>query len=89
VEVFALVSFYEGLTPGTRLVVLSCSSTTGTGAAAEYVTRPDTVRELLREMGADPLAPRLPPAFQVVVKAQIKRGVPIRLSHVAHHVLTP
>jgi hypothetical protein len=89
VEVFALVSFYEGLTPGTRLVVLSCSSTAGTGAAAEYVTRPDTVRDLLRQMGVDPRAHRTPRAFQVVVRARIKRGVPIRLSHVAHHVLAP
>jgi hypothetical protein len=86
---FAVVSFYEGLTPGTRLVVLSCSSTAGTGAAAEYVTRPDTVRGLLREMGVDPQAPRLPQSFQVVVRARMKRGVPIRLSHEVHHVLAP
>jgi hypothetical protein len=50
-EEFALVSVYEGFLPGTHLMVLSCSSTEGTGAAAEYVTRADTVGDLLREMG--------------------------------------
>jgi hypothetical protein len=89
VEEFALVSVYEGLVPGTHLMVLSCSSTEGTGAAAEYVTRADTVRGLLREMGVDPRARRLPRAFQVVVRARMKRGIPVQLSHVAHHVLTP
>jgi hypothetical protein len=70
-------------------MVLSCSSTEGTGAAAEYLTRADTVRDLLREMGIDPRARRLPRAFQVVVKARMKGGVPVQLSHVAHHVLAP
>ena len=88
-EEFALVSVYEGLIPGTHLMVLSCSSTEGTGAAAEYLTRADTVGELLREMGVDAGTRRLPRAFQVVVKARMKRGVPIHLSRVAHHVLTP
>jgi hypothetical protein len=88
-EEFALVSVYEGFLPGTHLMVLSCSSTEGTGAAAEYVTRADTVKDLLREMGVDPRAPRLPRAFQVVVRARMKHGIPVQLSHVAHHVLAP
>jgi hypothetical protein len=87
-EEFALVSVYEGLLPGTHLMVLSCSSTEGTAAAAEYVTRADTVRDLLQEMGVGPQGRPLPRAFQVVVRARMKRGVPIRLSHVTHHVLT-
>jgi len=88
-EEFALVSVYGGLIPGTHLMVLSCSSTEGTGAAAEYVTRADTVRDLLRKMGVDPRTRRPPRAFQVVVKARMKSGVPIQLSHVTHHVLAP
>jgi hypothetical protein len=88
-EEFALVSVYEGLIPGTFLMVLSCSSTEGTAAAAEYVTRADTVRDLLQAMGVGPRGRALPRAFQVVVRAQMKRGVPIRLSRVAHHVLAP
>lgn len=61
----------------------------GTGAAGEYVTRADTLRDVFREMSLDPRERRLPLAFQVVVKARIKSGVPIHLSHVAHHVLAP
>lgn len=87
VEEYALISVYEGLVPRTHLMVLSCSSTDGTAAAAEYVTRADTLRELFREMGLDPRARRMPLAFQVVVKARMKSGIPIRLSYAAHHVL--
>jgi hypothetical protein len=84
-EEYALISMYPGFTQGTRLLVLACSSSEGTGAAAEYVTRSDTVKELLGKMGLGP-GRALPEAFQVVVKAQMKGGIPLRLSHVSHHV---
>ena len=87
VEEYALISVYEGLQPRTHLMVLSCSSTEGTAAAAEYVTRAETVRELFRQMGLDPRASRVPLAFQVVVKARMKSGIPVRLDYAAHHVL--
>jgi len=89
VEEYALVSIYGGFTADTRLMVLTCSSSQGTGAAAEYVTRPDTMKELFQRMRVDPARGHLPRAFQVVVRARMKGGVPVQLSHVAHHVLAP
>ena len=87
VEEYALVSVYGGFDAGARLVVLSCSSSEGTGAAAEYVTRPDTMKELFAAMKIDPRKDTLPKAFQVVIKAKMNGGVPVHLSHVTHHVL--
>ena len=89
VEEHALVSVYEGLQPRTHLMVLSCSSTEGTAAAAEFVTRAETVRALFRQMGPDPRPGRVPLAFQVVVRARMKGGIPVRLDYAAHHVLAP
>jgi hypothetical protein len=89
VEEYALVSIYGGFTADTHLMVLSCSSSEGTGAAAEYVTRPDTMRELFEKMRVDPAKAHLPRAFQVVIKAKMKDGIPVQLSHVTHHVLAP
>ena len=87
VEEYALVSVYGGFEAGARLLVLSCSSSEGTGAAAEYVTRPDTMKELFAAMKLDPRKDALPKAFQVVIKARMNGGVPVHLSHVTHHVL--
>lgn len=84
-EAFAVISAYPGLSPQTRLLVLSCSSNEGTGAAAEYVTRPDLLKELRQRMQLNEKAP-WPPAFQAVVKVKLNESVPVQLSYVTHHV---
>ncbi len=85
---YALISVYPGFTPGTRLLTLECSSTEGTLAAAEFLTRHDLMRQLL--------AHRLPlkaeggvfRAFQFVIGAKLNKGVVISLSLMAHRVLS-
>lgn len=86
-EEYALVSVYPGLTPGTRLVILDSSSTEGTLAAAEFITRRDTLRELVnRRLPLIPEQDRVRP-FQVVVSARFSKGVPMDLAYVTHAVL--
>lgn len=85
-EEFALISVHPGFSPNTRLVTLESSSTEGTLAAAEFLTRPDTIRELLtRNL---PL-PRSGPirAFQVVVGARFNNAVVVKLSYITHALL--
>ena len=88
IEEYALISVYPGLEPQTQLVILSCYSTEGTGAATEYATRQDTMRGLLEKMNLNARAP-LPKAFQVVVKAKLNSGIPVKLSYVTHHIISP
>jgi hypothetical protein len=47
------------------------------------------MRELFEKMRVDPAKAHLPSAFQVVIKAKMKGGIPVQLSHVTHHVLAP
>lgn len=86
-EAYAIVSVYPGLDPQTRLTMLSCSSNEGTGGVAEYVTRPDTMREMFEKMRLTPDA-QLPAAFQYVVKVKLNEGVPVQFSYVTHHSLS-
>lgn len=86
-EAYAIVSVYPGLDPETRLTVLACSSNEGTGGAAEYVTRHDTMREMFEKMRLRPDLP-LPAAFQYVIKVKLNQGVPVQFSYVTHHVLS-
>ncbi len=86
-EAYAIVSVYPGLDPQTRLTMLSCSSNEGTGGVAEYVTRPDTMKEMFEKMQLKPGEP-LPAAFQYVVKVKLNEGVPVQYSYVTHHILS-
>ncbi|MDX2043914.1 MAG: hypothetical protein SF097_22055 [Acidobacteriota bacterium] len=86
VETYAVISVFPGLDPQTRVTMLACSSNEGTGGAAEYVTRLDTMKELFQKMNLTPGQP-LPEAFQAVIRVKLNEGVPVQLSYVTHHVL--
>ncbi len=84
---YALISVYPGITPNTRLLTLDCSSTEGTLAAAEFLTREDMLRQLVSR--GIPLKPERGKfrAFQVVIGAKYNKGVVVGLSYVTHRVL--
>jgi hypothetical protein len=86
-ERHALISVYPGFTPGTRLVTLECYSTDGTLAAAEFLTRPDMLAQLVSHKL--PLRPErgVFRAFQVVIGARFNRGVVVSLFYKTHRVL--
>ena len=85
---YALISVYPGLTPGTRIMTLDCSSTEGTLAAAEFLTREDLLKQLVdRGIPLQPSA-RKYPAFQAVIHARLNEGVPVELEYVTHRVMS-
>jgi len=87
-EEYALISVYPGFTPHTRLVTLECSSTEGTQAAAEFLTRPDMVGQLLAR-GIPLKAERgVFRPFQVVIGAKLNKGVVVSLFYKTHRVLS-
>jgi hypothetical protein len=88
-EDYALISFLRGIEPQRRLVILAGVTTFGTQAAAEYVTRPEYVKDLVDHLNLAPPeeAPRLPSYYQIVVKVKVNGGVPLQISYVTHHIL--
>jgi hypothetical protein len=89
VEDYALISVLKGLDGKHRLIVLAGVTTFGTQAAAEYLTRPESVRELAARLSAAPGAPAhaLPDSYQVLLKVKITGGVPVQTSYLTHHTL--
>jgi hypothetical protein len=83
---YAVVSVYPGFGPETRIVTLESASTEGTLAAAEFVTRPDTLKELLRRnlLARQPGGVR---PFQAVIGARFNDGVVVKLDYVTHALL--
>jgi hypothetical protein len=88
IETYAIISVCQGLDPNTRVTILSCSSNEGTGGAAEYVTRPDTMKDLFQRMKLDATKP-LPQAFQAVIRVKLNEGVPVQMNYVTHHIILP
>ena len=88
-EDYALISLLQGLDAKNRLLILAGVTTFGTQAAAEYVTKPEYIKELIDHLNLTPDrdSPTLPAYFQVVIKVEVKGGVPVQVSYVTHHVL--
>jgi hypothetical protein len=83
-EDYAVVTRVRGVEGWGEILVLASSSTEGTWAAAEYVTRAAHLREMLgrlQQRGA------IPDRYQVLLRCRFKAQVPIRTEYVTHHVL--
>jgi hypothetical protein len=70
-------------------MILAGITTFGTQAAAEYVTKPEHMKDLIARLNTSQAgdSPRLPSFYQVLVKVRVNSGVPVQLSYVTHHVL--
>jgi hypothetical protein len=87
-EDYAVISMLRGLEPNRRLLILSGITTLGTQACAEYVTKLESLKQLIKRLNiSNDSEPRLPPYYQVLLKVKINDGVPVQTSYVTHHVL--
>ncbi len=88
-EDYAVVSLLQGLSEKNRLMILAGINTFGTQAAAEYVTQPEYIKDLISHLNIAPedQPPVLPPYYQILLKVKVNVGVPVQISYVTHHVL--
>lgn len=86
---YALISMLKGIEPNRHLLILAGITTFGTQACAEYICKPENIRELIKHMNVspDPAQPRLPESYQVLLEVKIEGSIPVRTSYVTHHVL--
>ncbi len=86
---YALVSFLPGMVPNRKIAILGGLTTLGTQAAADFVTSPSFVAELVARLGtgADTLHKKVPPFFQVVLRAEIMKGDSLSIRYVTGHVI--
>jgi hypothetical protein len=86
---YALISMLKGLEPNCRLLILAGITTFGTQACAEFVTDPDSIKELIHRLGTkrEASVASLPSYYQVLLKVKVNGSVPIQTSYVTHHVL--
>lgn len=82
-EDYALIHHLPGLHGRGNILILGSSSTQGTWAAAQYVTEPAHVKQLVSRLRL-PGSGELPSAYQVLIRARFKQDVPVEVAYVTH-----
>jgi hypothetical protein len=84
-EDYAVVALVKGINPEHWELILAGTTTIGTQAAVEYVTRENYLDELLKRMNVTQPSELRP--FEAVIHVKVARGVPVESSLVALRVL--
>jgi len=74
-EDYAVISLAPGLDTARSVLILAGTTTMGTQAAAEYVSRPDSLAELLRRLGVSKAEDLKP--FEALLRVTVRQGVPV------------
>ena len=84
-EDFAIVAFVHGINPEHSELILAGTTTIGTQAAVEYVTRENYLATLLQRLGASDPSQVAP--FEAVIRVKVAKGVPVECDIVAFRKL--
>ena len=84
-EDYAVVALVKGINPEHSELILAGTTTIGTQAAVEFVTRENHVAELLNKMNVKKASEMK--RFEAVVQAKVAKGVPTELTLVALRIL--
>jgi hypothetical protein len=82
-EDYAVIGLMPGMNPSRWVMVLAGTTTIGTQAAAEFVTRESNLAELVSRVGKSSAGQILP--FEAVIHVKVVGGVPVTTRLVALH----
>jgi hypothetical protein len=82
---YALITVFPGPQPGHSIMVLDGTGSELYWALADAVTDPQYAKEIVQHLRLP--SGECPQAYQVVVRADFKSYVPIKIQYVTHHVL--
>ena len=80
-EDFAIVALVRGISPEHLELILAGTTTIGTQAAVEYVTRENYLAFLLKQLGVSEAGQMTP--FEAVIRVKVAKGVPVESELVA------
>ena len=86
-EDYSVIALVPGLDPSQYSLILAGTTTIGTQAAVEFVSREDSVLKLLARLHVPPNGDLKP--FEAVVRVKVIRGVPVETELVAVRAETP
>ena len=75
-EDYAVIGLEPGIDPVRSTLILAGTTTMGTQAAAEYVSREDSLAELLSRLGVSKATDLMP--FEALLRVKVSHGVPVK-----------
>src|SRR5262249_29797659 len=84
-EDYAVVALVKAINPEHYQLILAGTTTIGTQAAVEYVTRENYLSDLLSKLNVNKPADLRP--FEGVIQVKVAKGVPVESSLVALRIL--
>lgn len=87
---YATITLWPGKAPQRRILSLGGLHTWGTEAAAEYITKPEYLRQLNSHLAQCAQAKgqgRHAPYLQILLRVEIKDSQPVAIHYVTHHDL--
>ena len=81
IDDYSVIALVRGLNPSRAELILAGDSTIGTQAAVEYVSRQQSLEELLQRLGVSKQSDLKP--FEAVLHVKVVRGVPVSTELVA------
>jgi len=82
---YALVSSLPGLQKNRRLLMLTTHSAPGTLAAVDYVTRPQSLKDMNERLGLGDASQEQ--NYQLVLRVYVDKGNFVRSEYLTHHLL--
>jgi len=86
-EDYAIVALMPGFNPLRSVMILAGTTTFGTEGAVEFVSRPNSVADLLSRLSASKVGDLKP--FEALLRVKVARGVPVETELVAVRRRTP
>lgn len=82
---YAVITRIHGSKGWGEILVLASTTTEGTWAAAEYVSNPTLMRDMMRRISPDLRS--IPERYQVLIRCTFKNQVPLQSQYLTHHVI--
>lgn len=82
---YAVITRIHGAKGWGEILVLASPTTEGTWAAAEYVSNPTQLSEMMRRISPD--LKSIPESYQVLIRCRFRNQVPLQSDYLTHHVV--
>jgi hypothetical protein len=82
---YAVIASFPGVRTDREILLLMAHSGSGSQAAVDYVTRPETVRAMTERLKLDGSGE--PKHFQMLLRVFVRHGAPVKAEYLTHHVV--